>query len=378
MFCKNCGENIKEDIKFCGKCGGSVKITNTSQLDVEKLKKSIKNTGNSVFAIGWLTIIINVILYIWSIVDENFFDTGLPVSDFSGLFLIVVLSSIFIILGNRIRELIDKNIKFYLQVLLGLSVLFFIWIILSGGRVGILFFLVIIYLISSLFIIRKLIKIEEFASTLTRPKYILNKEGWTAFIVIAFLVFFFATPHLDSVIREIISGERLTNSEKIINDNKQVLVKFETNLGNIEIELYPNKAPKTVENFVKLAEYGFYDDTKFHRVIKGFMIQGGDPFTKDENSSIYGTGGPGYKFADEINDLPMVRGMIAMANSGPDTNGSQFFIITAEETPWLIGNHTVFGKVIFGMDVVDIIEKTKTGANDLPLVPVFIKRVIIN
>ncbi len=161
---------------------------------------------------------------------------------------------------------------------------------------------------------------------------------------------------------------------KVMAEQKQV-VTLETSLGNIELTLYPEKAPKTVENFVKLAGSGFYENTKFHRVIKGFMIQGGDPYTKGEDESVYGTGGPGYKFADEPNDLPMVAGMLAMANSGPDTNGSQFFIITATSTPWLVGHHTVFGKVTAGMDVVTKIENTKTGVNDLPVTPVIVNKV---
>ena len=163
---------------------------------------------------------------------------------------------------------------------------------------------------------------------------------------------------------------------KINNQNKQMIT-LETSLGNIDLELYPDAAPKTVENFIKLAKAGFYDNTKFHRVIKGFMIQGGDPYTKGDDTSVYGTGGPGYKFADEPNDLPMVSGMIAMANSGPNTNGSQFFIITAAETPWLTGKHTVFGKVIAGMDVVSKIENFKTNQNDLPITPVVVNKVIV-
>ena len=107
------------------------------------------------------------------------------------------------------------------------------------------------------------------------------------------------------------------------------------------------------------------------------MIQGGDPYTKGEDTSVYGTGGPGYKFADEPNDLPMVRGMLAMANSGPDTNGSQFFIITAVETPCLVGKHTVFGKVISGMEVVDKIENSKINQNSLPLTPIVVSKVVI-
>ncbi|SRR3989339_960240 len=171
-------------------------------------------------------------------------------------------------------------------------------------------------------------------------------------------------------------GNSIKNKNSMTNLKGQVIV-METNLGNIELELYIEKAPKTVENFLKLVKDGFYDNTKFHRVIKDFMIQGGDPYTKGEDTSVYGTGGPGYKFADEPNDLPMVRGMLAMANSGPDTNGSQFFIITAVETPWLVGKHTVFGKVISGMEVVDKIENSKINQNSLPLTPIVVSKVVI-
>jgi len=163
---------------------------------------------------------------------------------------------------------------------------------------------------------------------------------------------------------------------KVMSENKQ-LVTIETSLGNISLELYADKAPKTVENFVKLAGSNFFDGTKFHRVIKGFMIQGGDPYTKGNDNTVYGTGGPGYKFADEPNDLPMAAGMIAMANSGPNTNGSQFFIITASSTPWLVGKHTVFGKVTSGMDIVTKIENTPVNENDLPTTAVIVNKVMV-
>jgi cyclophilin family peptidyl-prolyl cis-trans isomerase len=153
--------------------------------------------------------------------------------------------------------------------------------------------------------------------------------------------------------------------QKMENQNKTAVLK--TNYGDITVELYADKAPKTVANFIKLAESKFYDGTLFHRVIKGFMIQGGDPLTKGSDKTVYGTGGPGYAFEDEINDVKLVRGVLAMANAGPNTNGSQFFIVTAPATPWLDGQHTVFGKVIAGMDVVDKIENTQTGPNDLPV-----------
>src|SRR5919107_121505 len=128
-----------------------------------------------------------------------------------------------------------------------------------------------------------------------------------------------------------------------------------TNAGEIKVELFDDDAPKTVENFRKLAGDGFYDDLIFHRVIPDFMIQGGCP----EGT---GTGGPGYTFEDEINDHKIVRGALAMANAGPDTNGSQFFIVTRDEAPWLDGKHTVFGEVTGGMDVVDRIEDTQTDS----------------
>jgi peptidyl-prolyl cis-trans isomerase B (cyclophilin B) len=141
-----------------------------------------------------------------------------------------------------------------------------------------------------------------------------------------------------------------------------------TNHGAIRIELFPEDAPKTVDNFEELARKGFYDGTTFHRVIPDFMIQGGDP-------SGNGTGGPGYTFEDEPNDHRVVRGALAMANAGPNTNGSQFFIVTADECSWLDGKHTVFGRVTDGMDVVDEISKVPTGGNDRPQATVVVERV---
>ncbi|HXZ57712.1 MAG TPA: peptidylprolyl isomerase [Gaiellaceae bacterium] len=141
-----------------------------------------------------------------------------------------------------------------------------------------------------------------------------------------------------------------------------------TNHGPIEVELFDDDAPKTVENFRKLAQDGFYDGVTFHRVIPDFMIQGGDPTGT-------GMGGPGYAFEDEINDHKVERGALAMANAGPDTNGSQFFIVTAEATPWLDGKHTVFGRVTSGMEAVDSISATETDANDKPREAVVIERV---
>jgi cyclophilin family peptidyl-prolyl cis-trans isomerase len=143
---------------------------------------------------------------------------------------------------------------------------------------------------------------------------------------------------------------------------------LQTSEGAIEVELYPNDAPKTVENFLKLSRDGFYEGVIFHRVIPDFMIQGGDPTGT-------GTGGPGYQFEDEFNQHRVARGALAMANAGPNTNGSQFFIVTAEATPWLDGKHTVFGKVTSGMDVVDRIAEADRDQNDRPRNPVTIDRV---
>ena len=143
-------------------------------------------------------------------------------------------------------------------------------------------------------------------------------------------------------------------------------VVIKTSLGDMTLELDADKAPKTVTNFVTLAKSGYYNGLTFHRVIPRFMIQGGDP-------SGDGTGGAsvfGASFEDEINDMKLVRGVIAMANRGPDTNGSQFFIVQADETPWLDGRHTVFGKVVAGEDVIDKIASVKRDENDMPLTPV--------
>ena len=141
-----------------------------------------------------------------------------------------------------------------------------------------------------------------------------------------------------------------------------------TSAGPIELELFDEDAPKTVGNFRRLAADGFYDGLIFHRVIRDFMIQGGCP----EGT---GTGGPGYTFEDEINPHRVERGALAMANAGPDTNGSQFFLVTAQAAPWLDGKHTVFGRVRGGMDIVDALEAVETGPGDRPVDPPAIERI---
>ena len=141
-----------------------------------------------------------------------------------------------------------------------------------------------------------------------------------------------------------------------------------TSEGAIQLELFPEDAPKTVENFTKLAGDGFYDGVSFHRVIPDFMIQGGDPTGT-------GSGGPGYTFEDEFNDHKLLKGSLAMANAGPNTNGSQFFIVTAEECSWLDGKHTVFGRVVEGQDVVDRISGADRDGRDKPTTPITIDRI---
>ena len=144
-----------------------------------------------------------------------------------------------------------------------------------------------------------------------------------------------------------------------------------TSEGTIELELFDADAPKTVENFTKLAGEGFYHGLTFHRVIPDFMIQAGCPRGD-------GTGGPGYSFEDEFNQHPVARGYLAMANAGPNTNGSQFFIVTTDAAPWLDGKHTVFGRVTSGQDVADTISEVDRDAGDRPLEPVVIESLAIS
>jgi cyclophilin family peptidyl-prolyl cis-trans isomerase len=176
-------------------------------------------------------------------------------------------------------------------------------------------------------------------------------------------------------VRQVSGAEEVTNgrdkyhpSQYAATVRAMTQATLHTNHGHIALELFDDDAPKTVDNFVKLARDGFYDGITFHRVIPDFMIQGGCPRGD-------GTGGPGYEFEDEPNDHRVVRGALAMANRGPDTNGSQFFIVTTEAAPWLDGKHTVFGEVSAGMDVVDDISDVARDSSDRPREPVTIERV---
>jgi len=189
-----------------------------------------------------------------------------------------------------------------------------------------------------------------------------------------------ATPKIKTETKKIESQTNKQNNnnnqmdlENLSQTYTQALIK--TSLGDIKVKFYGKESPKTVNNFLKLAKEGFYNGTLFHRVISDFMIQGGDPNSKDEDWATHGMGGPGYKFEDEFNDHKLVRGSLAMANSGPNTNGSQFFIVTIEATPWLDGKHTNFGYVVEGMDTVEKIEAVEKNERDHPLEDVEVEAI---
>ena len=188
----------------------------------------------------------------------------------------------------------------------------------------------------------------------------------------------------DKTVKQNQEDNKINNKQMTENNSKELsnLVKeynsaiLKTNLGDIKIKFYGDASPKTVNNFLSLAQDGFYNGTRFHRIINNFMIQGGDPNSKDlSKKNMWGTGDPGYKFEDEFNNEKLVLGSLAMANSGPNTNGSQFFIVTAESTPWLDGKHTNFGKVVEGMDIVKKIEASEIDSRDCPLEEVVIESI---
>lgn len=268
MNCKNCNNLVPENAKFCNKCGKPIKTerpkSDSSSVDLEKIRKSLKNTGNSVYAIGWITIIINIGIYLWSVLDKNFAESGLPASDLSGTFLMVIAASIFIILGNRIRGLVDKNIKLYLQILLGLSLLLLIWVLSTGGRVGILFFLVVAYLISSLVKIRKAMKSEEFTATLTSPKYKLDKKGWIIFALAAVLLFFVAVGiDLSSSNYQEVND----NLSQVSNDNYSKADLINETVREIKAEMV---LPSQLDEVTKLVDISAQPDAiRYHYVLSG-------------------------------------------------------------------------------------------------------------
>lgn len=191
-----------------------------------------------------------------------------------------------------------------------------------------------------------------------------------------------ATEMQNKKISEALDETQINNSQNNQMNNSGLTEKYsaaliKTSLGDIKVEFSSIDAPMTVENFLKLSQDGFYAGTKFHRVIKGFMIQGGDPLSKDESmKDRWGTGGPGYKFNDELKGTEKYpQGILAMANAGPNTNGSQFFIVTASPEAPLPASYTVFGKVISGMDIALKIENVATSSNDRPVENVIIQSV---
>ena len=199
-----------------------------------------------------------------------------------------------------------------------------------------------------------------------------------SFMVVGLLIWLIPKGVVFMISSKIVSGSFGTISKEELQENK--FATLVTNKGNIKFELFSDTAPKTVANFVLLSQKDFYDGIKFHRIIGDFMIQTGDPLSMDDDPNNNGTGGPGYQFEDEFNkDAPkLVKGVLAMANSGPDTNGSQFFIVTSEATPWLDGKHTSFGRVTEGIEVVEEIGQVKTDNLDYPLEDIIIEDVILS
>jgi len=194
-------------------------------------------------------------------------------------------------------------------------------------------------------------------------------------VLLALLALFFVPARTGD---QPITTDSMQQGETDISKGENQQVTLKTNKGDIKIELYTADMPVTAGNFLALAKDGFYDGIKFHRVIPDFMIQGGDPNTKGDDTSIYGQGGPGYSIEDEFGDgLSNVRGTISMANAGPNTGGSQFFINLVDNT-FLDGKHPVFGEVLSGMDVVDAIAQVERGGADLPVEPIVIETVVVH
>ncbi|HRH22449.1 MAG TPA: peptidylprolyl isomerase [Candidatus Paceibacterota bacterium] len=164
------------------------------------------------------------------------------------------------------------------------------------------------------------------------------------------------------------------NPEIALQETPILYARIHTEEGVFKVRFLRSKAPFTVKNFIRLSKKDFYNETQFHRVIKGFMIQGGDPLTREDDISVYGTGGPGYMIPDEINDRPMVRGAVAMANYGKDTNGSQFFVLT-HDTPRIQDKFTIFGEVVEGIEIVDRISSVPVDSKNLPKEPIRIQKI---
>lgn len=196
---------------------------------------------------------------------------------------------------------------------------------------------------------------------------------WGTLIFSAIVITYLLTTLIDLSSREETAFLDTTNYKRQVR-----VVTLNTSLGPIRVRLERAQAPITTGNFLQLAQSGFFDKTKFHRVVKNMLIQGGDPLSRESNRDLYGTGGPGYVFEDEISGELMVRGVVAMANRGKSgTNGSQFFILTSDQTPLMDGKYTIFGQVIEGIDVVDRISSVEVDENEVPITPILLNDVSI-
>lgn len=250
MKCKYCNAALQDGAKFCNNCGKPVSSTveKSTNIDVEKLKKRISNTGNSLFLIGWLTIAINVGVYFWSLVDISFAQSGLPANNLPTMLLMVNVGIVFVVLGSRIKTLIDKDIKAYLQILIALSVLLFCWVVLSGGSIGLMFILIIVYLFSSLVAINKLMQVNEFTSTLTNPKYQLDNGGWIIFAIYSIVLVLFAY-NFDSIFKGVISSNAPTVTNEVTQDvNSSPVKQTESPTSENANPVTTNTEPKTVSN----------------------------------------------------------------------------------------------------------------------------------
>ena len=197
---------------------------------------------------------------------------------------------------------------------------------------------------------------------------------WATLVFVAGSVGYLLLAIINSSTLELLTTD---SNESYIRKQSRFVV-LETSSGAIRVQLLRAQAPTTVNNFVALAQSGFYDGTKFHRIVKGLLIQGGDPLSRESDVELYGTGGPGYVFDDEIRDIKMERGVVAMANLGrPKTNGSQFFILVEDAPSSMEGKYTIFGRVAEGMLAVDNISNVPVGKKDVPLTPVVLKSVRI-
>lgn len=198
---------------------------------------------------------------------------------------------------------------------------------------------------------------------------------WGVFVVFAL----FLTYAIVTLIKAGVREDTAFAQDSAMKQRRQArLAHFETSMGGIEIILLRNEAPNAVANFARFADEGYYDGTKFHRVVAGLLAQGGDPLSREDNRELYGTGGPGYVFEDEIPARPLERGDVAFANRGkPDTNGSQFFILVADSVPSMDGKYTVFGRVTRGIEVADQIANAASDENEVPVVPIMLSEVVV-